>query len=593
MSTRIRAPLGVPTGVRVSVLSIVAVGVWAALSGAPVQAQTTDLTGEICLDGSAVIQTPAGPFTYCLMQGRLGANQALELDDTDGGPPVAGSPASVADANLFSSADPVNDPDLPPISGATYIDWDDLTIRNVTGPDAAPLGSVENHRILDFTANDDFTVFRPQAASCLNDGSALPKEDFTQSYIANNDSFIYFAQERRTNNGNSVYYWLLTQNPPVVVPSSDCGASTRGQFQFNLTADDVELLVNFPDSGDPASGAVFFRQFTGPDSGYVPARDAVFHAGWGPLQVAPVLHFALNIVGDGDDGIGHWGGIDSHGDPIAQNANTYASTALAEWGVDLEAFFGGGPICGQRLYITGMSRSSTGQSGDPTEPSALKDVVGPKLYSFGEVTATAELTPSCDLTFGYSATAVGIDGVTPIPPEELACTWTCTDSAGRGITMDETACSGTGSIPRGDGSPDGISCTVHVSHLTSFCEDDADASTTVFAPIVVSISPTPDALTCTIPAGPGFDNGDIGPGVTYAATVNGGDGVYSYAWNVLGPNAAVCGNAATCVIDVPDSNFCAQTTLSVGVDDGEPLCPAVDSETEAVLKFTQVNATDN
>ena len=44
-------------------------------------------------------------------------------------------------------------------------------------------------------------------------------------------------------------------------------------------------------------------------------------------------------------------------------------------------------------------------------------------------------------------------------------------------------------------------------------------------------------------------------------------------------------------VDIPDGNFCALTTLYVSVDDGS-VCPAVASETEAVDKFTMVNATD-
>jgi hypothetical protein len=190
------------------------------------QAPVLDLTGETCLGSSMTIDPDGdGPLpaaVYCVMNGRLGTNQALEMDDIDGLAPVSGDSATVADANLASS-DTDNDPNLPVDPGATtYLDWADLNITNLTGPNAAPLGSVEDHRILDFTANDDFTILSPSNASCLNDGSARPSEDFTQSRIANTNTHLYFGQERRTNNGNSVHYWILSQKPrsPSRIPAA-------------------------------------------------------------------------------------------------------------------------------------------------------------------------------------------------------------------------------------------------------------------------------------------------------------------------------------------------------------------------------------
>jgi len=585
-----------PGHLLVAVLTFTAVAFAGGIGPALAQtAPVIDLTGETCLSGSATIDPdgPGGPLppqTYCVMNGRLPAGYALEMDNTDGMPPVAGSAVSVADGNLFQGGT-VNDPDLPFVSGAIYIDWADLPIAPLTGAGAAPLGSVENYRILDFTANGDYTMLRPQAASCLNDGSVLPKEDFTQSYIANNDEFLYFAQERRTNNGNSVYYWLLTQEPPIVnTMTGDCGSNTRGQLQFNLTAGDVELLVNFPDSSDPAGGGVFFRNYTGSASGYIPARDAVFDPGWSGLQAAPIRDLSINITGDGDDDYGPWGGFTKQGNPVA--SGSYDTATFAEWAVDLVDVFSGSALCGRQLFVTGLSRSSTGQIGSLDEPAALKDTVGPKLFSFGQISAQASLTPTCDLGFSYSAEAFGFDGSTPLDPNGYTCAWVCDDDDGRGVTLSAaSACSGTGTIPRGDGSPDGVTCTVTITETASGCSADDDGQGTVFAPLVVSIAPDTMSLGCTVPGAPGSDNGTIGPGVTYTPTISGGDGAYSLTWSVSGPNTATCtANAPVCVVDIPDGTFCGRTNVGVTVDDGEPLCPAAQSNTGVVIKTTSVTA---
>jgi hypothetical protein len=455
---------------------------------------------------------------------------------------------------------------------------------------------VENNRILDTVANDDFTMLRPQSKSCLNDGSVVPKEDFTQSYIANNEEYIYMAQERRTNNGNSVYYWLLTQNPPYVdVNSPDCGAQTRGQLLFDLTQGDVEVIVNFPDSSDPSGGAVFFRKYEGSPIPGLLADEAVFAAAWVENATA-IPNFALNEVEPphaGDDGLPHWGGLDKRGNPIPQDGNAYAEASFAEWAIDLEEVFGiGEPICGKRLFFTGLSRASTGKVGDLTEPSALKDLVGPKLYSFGEITAIANVTGNCDLTFDYEVTAVGLDGVTPIPEEDLTCLWSC-DAPGAIINSpyDPNACYGIANLT----APSIVNCTVTVEDSDSGCTDSDGGSDSVLTGITTSIAPTPTFLSCTVPVTntTGFDNGTISSGISYSATATGGSGNYSYNWIVTGPDEIVCGNSASCLIDIPDDNFCARTSVKVVVDDDDPRCPGVDSEVEEVSKSTSVNATDN
>ncbi len=94
----------------------------------------------------------------------------------------------------------------------------------------------------------------------------------------------------------------------------------------------------------------------------------------------------------------------------------------------------------------------------------------------------------------------------------------------------------------------------------------ASASATPYLPIAVRITPSSGSLTC-----PSMTTDAI----TYTATVSGGDGQYSFAWNPA------------------DSAFCYSQNLNVTVDDGDALCSARASETETYAKVTVVNATDN
>jgi hypothetical protein len=581
-----------------------------------------DLTGEVCRGSSAEING----VTYCVMLGRLNPGEALEMDDINGDVPMAGDDQSVADANVFEAlpgcALPCNDPDLPAIFGATYIDWNDLAFDAITRPggivdttsldlfgNGKPIGSVENNRITDFTANSDYTIFSG-GASCVTDGSALPKEDFTQSYIANNDDYLYFAQERRTNSGNSVYYWMLTEVGPVLdAASPNCGQNTRGELVFTLTPGDHQVVLNFPSSSNPAAGQIFLRVYNGPLVTGVPADDAVFAPGWAEVPSA-IENFALTVGPskgeEADDAQPDWGGYTQQGQATPQDGTLFYETAdMAEWAINLNVLFSTGSACGRSAFLTGISRSATGQVGDPTEPADLKDLVGPKLFSFGELEATATLTPRCDpadgfdYLFDFAASAIDVTGQ-PVPLNDLSCIWTCssTTCGTPALSFDDPSqCVGTGTIARAQGAADAqpcdVSCTVDVTQVTTQCTDDDAAADDALAPILVSISPTPDMLTCSVPGAPGSDPGStIGNGITYAASASGGNQPYSLAWSVSGPNETPCGGGANCTIDIPDADHCALTSVFVTVDDTS-ICPPADSEPEMVTKTSSVMASDN
>jgi len=118
-------------------------------------------------------------------------------------------------------------------------------------------------------------------------------------------------------------------------------------------------------------------------------------------------------------------------------------------------------------------------------------------------TATAELTPTCDLSFGYKVTsATGANGQ---PITNPGCAWTFskdgTSSSSCNGTMTATQGSHTGALTITDPAS---SCTVTLT----------TAAVAVYPPLSVTADLTP---TCT-------------ESVSYNATVTGGSGGVSYAW---------------------------------------------------------------
>lgn len=604
------------------VVSIAMPGYGALAQGGPVQ----DLTGETCTGATKEIDGR----TYCVMNGRLADCEAIEIDDLDN------NVATFPDANLTSGSEP-NHKDLPPIGvcdggtqdtklcdpaapalctagggtcesglqscegAANYIDWANLAISTLSPDGGDPIGSVADHRILDWTAANDFTSLHGE---CLNDGSVHPKEDFTQSYLANNDRFIYFAQERRTNNGNSTFYWFLTHEAPIIDTSLCTTGGDRGQVQFKLSQGDVRVVVAFAGSGGIT---IFTNSFNGSTTGYLPPKGtqkdgsdgAVFNPGWLGFQ-RPVANLALLSAGDGDDAFAPWGGITNQGD-IELDPDQFESGELAEWAVDLRDVFPGAQnLCGQELFVTGISRAATGDPDKITESADLKDIVGPKLFSFGAISTEVILTPvPCGDSFAYEVKVNGIDGQ-PITPDSVE--WTCTatdDIPGDDdtVSMDILAETGNGTIPRNaDGSPHALHCSVHV--VAGGCADDPDGDATVEAALAAIVAEFQyEVDTCQVPNFIGTNNGTIPGGITFNPIITGGSGEYEVSWQILPADLGIfCPSTTspqqhTCTVHVPDNVNCASVLVRILVRDAadRPLeCDPFDGDVGYIKKATVV-----
>ncbi|HEV8336861.1 MAG TPA: hypothetical protein VGR67_10620 [Candidatus Polarisedimenticolia bacterium] len=578
-----------------------------------------DFTGEICRSGS---KTVSGRV-YCVMKGNLGKDAAngdrpfaLEIDDTDGNPPN-GTEAGVADANL-SKGDTNNDPDLPALSGpATYEDWANLAISTLPSPGSFPIGSVEDHRILDWTASADETTV---PGSCLERGNAGGKDDFTQTYIANNDEFLYFAQERRTNNGNARVVWILSHLPPIAVATGSCAIDPvdpatgipnhKGELQFKLSDGDVRLEVTFPSGSSVgiATGDYSVKRYNGNSASYVAAAAAVFDPNWATATFS-IQNISVNadsgsgIATVADDSFGPWGGITAQGKQIL--TGTFSKAQLLEWAVPItgpNSIFGDTGLCGQELYFTGVTYASSGGG------ASLKDEIGPKLYSFGGVTATVHLDTDsidCGDAFHYQVEVRGINGEL-ITPDSV--TWSCSATVpgedpptthfvelSDGVHMPGTICTadapatltglGTGCVDRNDdGTPHEVKCTATVS--AQGCDDVlADATITVDGSLsAIDVALASQTQSCCAPLfNLGLANGSILPdGFTFNPVITGGTGEYDLTWfikpSTLGigcPDEKICSadepnchaSVTPCTVKIPDDVYCATALVHILVND--------------------------
>ncbi len=535
------------------------------------------------------------------------------------------------DANLFVGLDPADQTlsaDKPAGGPGDYIDWNDLG------------GAVADHVIYDFTSGKDPTSF-PQSNECVAASQVLSKMDLTYVAAANNVKYAYFAVQRANNNGDAGYYWLFTKKAPrLVLGEAPCHPDQQ-RLLYDITVGDVLLGGHFHPNNTP-----LLRVFKATQAltGVTAVAAIDFTSSLWAEEANGVAAVAVNTTVTAPGAFGAQG-------VIAMSGANLAPEIFAEAAVPTAIFTGGAP-CGAKFYGSVITRSS-GSGG--TSPD-LKDLAGPALFNFGEATATARLTPSCNAEFGYELLSfTGLDS-TPVTP---TCAWTFDNGGGT-----SGSCSGMQAA-----APGTYKGTLVATDPVSGCAATVTtAPVNVYGPMSVTANMTP---TCQMV-------------FSYAAgAVTGGSGSFSHAWSFSGPGAvtpasstAPSGNAsvsvgavsydghlvvtdlrqdlagcqaeamasakpygpivvsiapvapvpacpsmssdavtyvasaaggsgnyayawnlpcagATCTVDPPDGAFCFAQDLFVTVSDDSALCPAVPSETETVTKITILTATNN
>lgn len=404
-------------------------------------------------------------------------------------------PPAPEDANLFLGDDPADSSasiDKPTGGPATFIDWHDL------GSD------IDNHRLLDedLASGKDPTSF-PRSNECVASSQVLSKMDLRYVASANNNDYAYFAVLRSNNNGDAGYYWLFTRKVPRLITGGGPCKATEEQLVYDITGPDengeggdVLLGGHFKPNDTPL---ITIYRATATQDG-VPATDAInFDSALWAEDPAGAAAAAVNatVTAPGSFGTAGAGAVSD---------GNLEEELFAEAAVPISVFTGGS-ACGATFYGSVITRPSGSGGVNPD----LKDLAGPALFNFGDVSAQATLTPTCGLEAGYSASAEGPDGA---PLTGAECSWTF--KQGETVTGTVTdSCSGTVALPAGT-----HTATVTVSDPVSGCSDTIDAAPVQVCPsldVTAALSPT-----CTQSFG--YDaspSGGCGNGVSYDWTFSG------------------------------------------------------------------------
>lgn len=407
-----------------------------------------------------------------------------------------------ADANLHTGNDPADGTasyNVPAGGPGAYIDWHNLG------------GDLVNHRLLDLNdaSGKDPSSF-PGSNECVGPSQVLSKMDLTYVASANNNQFAYFAVQRSNNNGDAGYYWIFTK----LAPHQNLGEAPCKPAQTRLLYDisapsggstgDVLIAGHFHPNGTPLL-RVFHAKKNVTNLSAVNAIDYTDTTLWeeDPNGVAAV---AINTTRTAPGAFGAAG-------VLATTAGNLDPEIIAEAALPLSVFTGTS-ACGSTFYGSVITRSS-GSGG--TSPD-LKDLAGPALFNFGGITASASLTPTCGLSAGYTASAIGANG---LPVGSPQCAWTFDNGS------TSSSCSGSQTLPAGSHTG-----TVIVTDPATGCTDTVQtAAVTLYPPLSVSALMTAG---CT-------------SSFSYDATVTGGSnpsGV-AYAWSFSGGGTTTPSTSST------------------------------------------------
>jgi hypothetical protein len=570
-----------------------------------------------CSDPPEVVDRPLSNDQFKLGDGlNTFIEEYIEIDQLN--------PPGYGDANLLVG------PDVAPGDGSasaqypgsgTFIDWDFFK------------DDLENHVVPDAYPGKDPTAF-PRKDECVGNAQVLSKMDLTYIAAANNKELAYFGVQRSDNNGDAAYYWIFTQvAPPFEEDLDACNAGER-RLMFQITKGDVMIAGHFKPSAEEPLITVYKAGADLPDP-ITPMAALDFNSGiWGEESGA-VVAAAVNTTDANPAGLG------ADGVKAVTGQGAIEKEIFAEAAVLTEVFTGGS-ICGASFFGTVITRSS-GSGG--TTPD-LKDATEPTKFIFGDVTANAVLTPSCDPEVGYSATLTGFDNQ---PVTNATCKWTFNDTVidgpCSGVTDPGTGCSDTvtpaavtvypplavtaalggdcnnkltyaaptvtggsktnpddytyswdfGGTPPDSSSRSGEYTGVAPGSYTGWvtvtdvrdgltCEAKDDDSANVYSPVAVDITPSAMGASCT------SEPPISGDAITYNAVASGGNGgPYSYAWTIDQAGYS-CGDSAACLIGPPNDAFCATVKLYVTVSDG--VCPAQNSEEETYTKTTTIGSSN-
>lgn len=454
------------------------------------------------------------------------------------------------------------------------------------------------------------------------------KYDIVQAYVANNQDMLFFGMERRGNNGTTFFDFEFNQLAPG---SEGCPANTQIPCRS-----EGDVLFGFEMQGSGGSGSATPYIFTWDGTAFVPGT---------PTGMVSSINTLATTAG------GPWGHVDSHGDWVLgpldrfQFAEAAAPIALLP-GVD---------ACGGEAFVQVRTRSSATDTSDLKDTTRIFHYQFLNLSAEAGLDPTCEEgfayhaqglgvdgeplpNATCAWTFSNGATSSTCSGVLAAPPGTYTGTVVISDASlpGCGATVEtdpvtvyaalgvdaqlDATCSssfdylatvtggssagvaygwhfsgGGSTTPSSSTSPSGsvLVGTPGVAYTGSVIVTDLrtdlppgtctafdGSGATPYAPIMVSISPSDSSIMCTGIEAAGDD-------VTYTAAVTGGDGSYVYSWHGCTPLNG------SCVVDPADTDFCAEASVYVTVDDGSSLCAAQNSETESYAKVTIVTSTNN